>query len=123
MIPGRFYAVMKTFHFEASHALDGLPSRHKCSRLHGHNYRVELVLRSPEVDRDGFVVDFGDIKATFAPFIEALDHRHLNDVLVIHPTAENIARHLFDCARELWPETLRVRVWETDDSWAEYGER
>lgn len=115
------YRIKKRFSFSASHIIEGLPEGHKCSRLHGHNYEVELVLQSEELDEVGFVVDYGDLNP-FKRFIdETLDHRHLNDIL--SPTsAEAIAAFLYKKAKEMWPQTCLVRVSETPRTWAEYGE-
>lgn len=78
------------YSFSASHQLDGLPDAHKCSRLHGHTYSVDVVLEG-SVDEVGFVVDFAEM-AWFGDLVaERLDHRHLNDVLPLNPTSENIA--------------------------------
>lgn len=115
------FTISKQFHFSASHQLSGLPLGHPCGRLHGHNYRVELVLCAPIPDSRGFIVDYGD----FAPFEyyikEELDHRHLNDMLDFSPTAEHLAEHLFRIAEQEWQSLVHcVRVSETEKTWAEY---
>lgn len=116
------YTISKTFHFSASHQLDGLPEGHKCARLHGHNYQVELILQFHQLDEHGFVVDYGDLKPFETYINEHLDHRHLNDVLRnIQTTAERIARHLWQVAAHLWPGyTIVVRISETPLTWASY---
>lgn len=114
------YTIAKSFRFEASHQLLGLPEWHKCGRLHGHSYNVEVVLRG-ELDDRGFVVDYGDL-APLGDYISIrLDHSHLNDRLE-QPTAEALARHLYEEARRLFGATLirSVRVYETASTWAEY---
>jgi len=89
--------------------------------LHGHNYEVELILQSDQLDEFGFVVDYGELRP-FKDFIdETLDHRHLNDILT-PTTAEALAEFLFRKARELWPQTVAVRVSETPKTWAEYSD-
>jgi 6-pyruvoyltetrahydropterin/6-carboxytetrahydropterin synthase len=105
----------RSYRFEAAHHLPKLPDSHKCKRLHGHNYRVEIVVGG-RPDSRGFVKDFAEIDAEVAPLIEAVDHRLLNEVTGLeNPTAEVIAAwflaHIADCER--------VRVYETDDCWAE----
>lgn len=113
------YKISKWFQFSASHSLD-LPANHPCSRVHGHNYRVQVVLGAAELDQNGFIVDFGELKALGNWLDEQFDHQHLNDRLSVNPTSENLAKHIFDwCARQ-WP-ILRVRVSETDKTWAEYA--
>jgi 6-pyruvoyltetrahydropterin/6-carboxytetrahydropterin synthase len=114
------YTIRKRFRFSASHQLDGLPEGHQCGRLHGHNYGVWLELARGELQDDGMLVDFGEL-ATFSDFIDsALDHRHLNDVLPLQPTAENLAAYLYAVASAMWPEVEAVAVEETETCWAEY---
>ena len=114
------YRIAKCFDFAASHSLD-LPGGHPCSRLHGHNYSVEIILHAEELDGQGMVLDYGAL-SPFREVVNGLDHQHLNDVLSIEPTAENIARWLFEQAAELWGSlVLAVRVSETGKTWAEYA--
>lgn len=116
------YQISKQFSFSASHQLDGLPSEHQCARMHGHNYMVELVLQAEELNEYGFVVDYLALRP-FKTFIdENLDHRHLNDVFSFPTSAENLARYLYDWARQNWPQVTAVRVSETPKTWAEYCE-
>jgi 6-pyruvoyltetrahydropterin/6-carboxytetrahydropterin synthase len=115
------YTIKKTFHFSASHVLNGLHEGHQCGRLHGHNYQVEIVLRSQVLNGPGFVVDYGELKA-FKAMVDGYDHRHLNDLMECNPTAENLARALYNEAKLLWPETCAVRVSETPATWAEFSE-
>lgn len=114
------YEIRKTFNFEASHQLDGLPEGHQCARNHGHSYRVELILRSKRLDGNGFVVDYGKLDK-FGDYLEInFDHRFLNDVIFIQPTAENLAEYLFELAHKWWPEVVEVRVSETQKTWASF---
>jgi 6-pyruvoyltetrahydropterin/6-carboxytetrahydropterin synthase len=116
------YRITKQFSFSASHRLDHLPEEHPCSRLHGHNYVVEVVLESRELNSDGFVRDYGELDPLKRFVDERLDHRHLEDVLPegMVTSAENIARYLYDFATVRWPEVAAVRVSETPKTWAEY---
>lgn len=114
------FTIARRYSFSASHQLLGLPEGHKCSRLHGHNYDVELLLSSDELDENAFVFDYGEMSC-FGDFLNrTLDHRHLNDVLPFQPSAENLARWLLDKARESWPMATAARVSETPGTWAEY---
>lgn len=117
------YTISKIFSFESAHQLQGLPEGHQCMRLHGHSYRVELLLRSATLNEHGFVVDYGDLKP-FQDYLDTtLDHRNLNEVLTVSTTAENIAKHLYGVAWELWHDVaIVVRVSETQRTWAEYSE-
>lgn len=116
------YRISKKFSFCASHCLAKLPEGHPCSRVHGHNYTVELVLGSPVLNEYGFVLDYREM-TPFKTFIDdTLDHRHLNEVLTFHPTAENIAQFLFMKAHELFGgHVLAVRVSETEKTMAEFS--
>lgn len=115
------YEIRKTFSFEASHQLGGLPEGHQCGRNHGHSYRVELVLQSQRLDEVGFVVDYGKLDK-FADYLKVnFDHRFLNEVLPGQPSAENIAYFLFEKAHQWWPEVVEVRVSETQKTWASFS--
>ncbi len=112
------YRIAKRFQFAASHALEGLPEGHKCARLHGHTYEVEVELAAESLNAVGMVHDYGD----FGPVVDDLDHRHLNDI-IDQPTAENLAQLIFGRVRALGRtgELLTaVRVSEGPNSWAEY---
>jgi 6-pyruvoyltetrahydropterin/6-carboxytetrahydropterin synthase len=84
------YRIAKSFSFAASHKLEGLGEGHKCSRLHGHSYEVTLEIAG-KLNAVGFVVDFADLSWLDEVLRDRLDHRHLNDVLDVNPTSENIA--------------------------------
>lgn len=116
--PGRNAAdlrIGRTVRFEAAHFLPKVPATHRCRNLHGHNCRVELVLRGA-LDPRGFVADFAEIDTLVAPLLSQVDHRLLNDVPGLdNPTAEIIALWFL----ERLPACERVRVYGTDDCWAE----
>ncbi len=115
------YTISKEYHFSASHQLHQLPSDHPCSRMHGHNYIVEVELQSEELNATGFVRDYRELDALKIYIDKVLDHRHLNDVLGDdHVTAENLAKHFYDWCKGKWPEVVAVRVRETPKSCAEY---
>lgn len=117
------YTIRKQFEFSAAHQLMGLPPGHQCGNLHGHNYKVEIVLQSETLDERGFVVDYGELQALRDMLDDyGFEHRNLNDLLK-QPTAENIARYIFDWCVKRWPQTVAVRVAETDKTWAEYREQ
>jgi 6-pyruvoyltetrahydropterin/6-carboxytetrahydropterin synthase len=89
--------IFREFTFEAAHRLTRVPAGHKCARLHGHSYRVEIHVEGPVDEAAGWVVDFGDIKDAFAPLLDRLDHRYLNEVDGLgNPTSENLARWIWD---------------------------
>ena len=114
------FTISKRFEFSASHVLSGLPTGHQCGRLHGHNYTVEVEMRTPELDPRGFVRDYGELIAVKEWLDHNLDHRHLNDVVTFNPTAELLAQFLYGeiCQMELEPSA--VIVCETPKTRAEY---
>lgn len=115
------YTIHKEYHFSASHQLPQLPDDHPCSRLHGHNYVVEVELQSETLNAHGFVRDYRELDALKVFIDDTLDHHHLNDVLGHDAvTAEQLAKYLYDWCVEKWPEVSAVRVRETPKSCAEY---
>lgn len=115
------YKITKDFTFSAAHKLHGLPDGHPCAREHGHNYTVRVCLQAGDVDSVGFVVDYNELDELKHWLDQTFDHRNLNDVLPFNPTAENIARYIFDWCRDRWPEVVSVSVSETAKTWATYS--
>jgi len=113
--------ITQSFTFEAAHRLPNVPSTHKCYRMHGHSYRVDLEL-SGEVDpHTGFVIDFFDVERVFKPLLEQLDHHTLNDIDGLeNPTAENISVWIWSHTKPLIAQLSSVKVFETPFCWAEY---
>jgi 6-pyruvoyltetrahydropterin/6-carboxytetrahydropterin synthase len=111
--------ISKQFDFAAAHHLNGLPADHKCARVHGHNYLVQVQVYG-DLDAVGFVVDYGDLSFLGDYLRDRLDHRDLNQVLTVNPTAENLAAHLLDLVRShidtLYEVTVGVS--ETPKVWA-----
>lgn len=119
------FAIRKSFEFSAAHQLYELPPDHPCSRLHGHNYTVELIFESDSVDTRGFVKDYRALDP-FKRWLDAnVDHRFLNEIMTAQTTAENMARWFYEVAIELFPnrngcELVEVRVSETAKTWASF---
>jgi 6-pyruvoyltetrahydropterin/6-carboxytetrahydropterin synthase len=89
--------IFREFTFEAAHRLPNVPAGHKCARLHGHSYRIELHVSGPVGDDTGWVMDFGDVSKAFAPIRDLLDHYYLNDIDgLANPTSEVLARWIWD---------------------------
>jgi 6-pyruvoyltetrahydropterin/6-carboxytetrahydropterin synthase len=114
--------VFKAFAFEAAHRLPFVPAEHKCARLHGHSYRVVVLVEGAVSPDTGMVLDFGDISAAFKPIIEQhLDHRCLNDVDGLeNPTSENLARWIWERLAPSLPGLATVEVHETDTAGCVY---
>jgi 6-pyruvoyltetrahydropterin/6-carboxytetrahydropterin synthase len=95
--------IFKAFTLESAHRLPNVPEGHKCARVHGHSFRVEIHVRGPLDPRLGWVMDFADLKAAFEPLFRQLDHQYLNDVAGLeNPTSENLARWI-------WRSQIRCR--------------
>jgi 6-pyruvoyltetrahydropterin/6-carboxytetrahydropterin synthase len=115
------YTIAKKFGFSASHVIGGLPPQHPCSRLHGHNYEIEVILQATALDSVGFVRDYRELSALKKFLDETVDHKHLNDVLGHDSTtAETLSKWLYDWCKRIWPEVVAVRVSEAPSTWAEY---
>lgn len=113
--------LIRTFRFEAAHALPHTPEGHKCRGVHGHGYRVDIHVTGPVDPHAGWVMDFGTIKAAVAPVIDRLDHTMLNDIPgLANCTSELIAKYIWDHAKPALPELSAVTVWESESSRAVY---
>lgn len=106
--------IYKEFTFEAAHLLPNVPTGHKCGRLHGHSFRVELHVEGPLGEHSGWVMDYADIKAAFKPILDRLDHHYLNDIPGLeNPTSEVIARWIWEQMKPVLPLLSEVVVKET----------
>ena len=104
----------KTFQFEAAHKLPNVAPDHKCARLHGHSFRVEIALAGPCDPRLGWLMDYADISAAFKPILDRLDHYYLNEIPGLeNATSENIARWIWDRLRPSLPLLTEIVVAET----------
>ena len=113
--------IFKAFTLESAHRLPNVPAGHKCARVHGHSFRVEIHVRGPVDAHLGWVMDFADLKAAFQPLYQQLDHHYLNDVPGLeNPTSENLARWIWQRLRPSLPQLSAVVVHETCTSGARY---
>jgi 6-pyruvoyltetrahydropterin/6-carboxytetrahydropterin synthase len=114
--------IFKAFSIEAAHWLPHVPEGHKCARLHGHSFRVEIHVAGPIDAKLGWVMDFAEIKRAFAPLFDALDHRCLNDVDGLdNPTSERLAQWIWQRLKPALPLLSRVVVHETCTSGCSYA--
>lgn len=119
---GHRVRLVRAFTFEAAHRLPGAPPGHKCRRLHGHSFRVELVCEGEVDPETGWLIDFGEIKSVFDPFLDQLDHRYLNDVPGLeNPTAERLAQWIWRQVKPVLPALATVVVSETCTARCEYS--
>jgi 6-pyruvoyltetrahydropterin/6-carboxytetrahydropterin synthase len=117
--------IFKEFTFEAAHRLPFVPDDHKCARLHGHSFRVEIHVSGEVDETSGWIMDFGDIKSAFKPLLDRLDHYYLNEIDGLeNPTSENLARWIWERLESTLPGLSRIVVRETCTSGCVYvGER
>jgi len=116
------HETFKVFQIEAAHRLPRVPPDHKCSRLHGHSFRIEVHVRGPMDPVAGWVVDFADIKAAFDPVFEQLDHRYLNDIPGLeNPTSEQLAVWIWKALQSKLMLLSKVVVHETCTSGCIYA--
>ena len=112
--------------FAAGHALRNY--RGKCENVHGHNYRCQVTLEGEQLDSIGLLVDFVELKKVVHAVLDRMDHQWLNEFPpfdVLNPSAENMARHIYDevSAHLMTKEGVRVasvRLWETGTASATY---
>lgn len=113
--------IFKVFTFEAAHRLPNVPEGHKCARLHGHSFRVEIHVQGDVNPHTGWVMDFADIKKVFRPIYDRLDHYYLNDIAGLeNPTSENIAIWIWQGLKPNLPQLSRIVVHETCTSGCTY---
>ncbi|TDB39877.1 MAG: 6-carboxytetrahydropterin synthase QueD [Actinobacteria bacterium] len=104
-------------HFDAAHSLRGYPG--ECAKLHGHTWDIEVTVEGETLDGIEILYDFKQLKADLAAVLEPLDHGFLNEVPpfdVLSPTAENMARVLFDLLEARVGDAVRIKevtVWES----------
>jgi 6-pyruvoyltetrahydropterin/6-carboxytetrahydropterin synthase len=119
------YELKVQMQFAAAHCLRNFYG--KCEALHGHNWKVEIFVRSSELDEAGLVMDFGKIKIKAKEILEEIDHSYLNELSAFkeqNPSSENIARYLFErlgaVINDGRAEVTKVSVWESDTTSATY---
>jgi 6-pyruvoyltetrahydropterin/6-carboxytetrahydropterin synthase len=111
----------KAFTFEAAHSLPTFPDGHKCRRLHGHSYRVEVVVAGEVDAQRGYLIDYGDVKQACRPIREQLDHQHLNEIEgLANPTSENLAHWIWQRLKPKLPMLTAIIIHETCTSRCEY---
>ncbi|MCE3003847.1 MAG: 6-carboxytetrahydropterin synthase QueD [Xanthomonadaceae bacterium] len=116
--------IHKVFQVEAAHRLPNVPPGHKCARLHGHSFRIEVHVDGALDPTLGWVMDFADIKTAFQPIFDRLDHHYLNDVEGLeNPTSERLAVWIWDRLKPRLPALARIVVHETCTSGCTYEGR
>lgn len=113
-------SLKKEFKFEAAHFLPKMPEGHKCRRLHGHSFRVEVHVKGKVNQETGILIDFADIKRHAKPLVQQLDHYLINEVgeeldepLLINPTSENLAKWFYDKLKPVIGQLDAIVIHET----------
>jgi 6-pyruvoyltetrahydropterin/6-carboxytetrahydropterin synthase len=120
------YELLVQTEFAAAHYLREYEG--KCENLHGHNWKIEVTLRSTKLDRAGMLIDFKHARAIISSVLESYDHKYLNDVeefKTANPTTENISRILYKAIGSRLPEgvsVFKVTCWESDHCGSSYFE-
>ena len=113
--------IFKEFTIEAAHWLPNVPEGHKCRRMHGHSFHIEVHVSGTVDEHAGWVMDFADLKSAFRPIEERLDHYCLNDIEGLeNPTSENLARWIWSHLQPALPELSKIVVRETCTSGCVY---
>ena len=109
--------IFKVFQVEAAHHLPNVPEDHKCRRLHGHSFIIEIHVSGPVGQDTGWVMDFSDLKQIFQPLYDQLEHNYLNEIQGLeNPTSENLAIWIWDKLIPVLPQLSKVAVKETCNS-------
>ena len=104
----------KTFQFEAAHKLPHVPANHKCARLHGHSFRVEVVVAGECDPHFGWLMDYAEISEALKPLLDRLDHYYLNEIPGLeNATSELLAKWIWDRLKPKLPLLAEIAVAET----------
>ncbi|HNQ66357.1 MAG TPA: 6-carboxytetrahydropterin synthase QueD [Smithella sp.] len=111
--------------FSAAHLLADIGG--KCETLHGHNFKVEVSVAADQLDANGLLIDFRFLKKILGEILDDIDHKHLNALAHfkgINPSAENIAKYIYDQMDEkvktAGVHMVRVKIWESENAAVSY---
>ena len=106
--------IFRVFQIEAAHHLPNVPKGHKCARLHGHSFLIEVHIAGEVGEKTGWVMDFADLKQAFQPLYDRLDHHYLNEIEGLeNPTSENLARWIWGQLQPKLHNLSKIIVQET----------
>jgi 6-pyruvoyltetrahydropterin/6-carboxytetrahydropterin synthase len=106
--------IFRVFQVEAAHFLPNVPAGHKCARMHGHSFRIEIHISGSVGVESGWVMDFAELRAAFQPLYDQLDHHCLNDIEGLeNPTSENLAKWIWQHLEPRLNELSKIVVQET----------
>lgn len=116
------YEIRIEKYFSAAHSLRGYKG--KCENLHGHNWKIEVIICSEKLNKIGLIYDFTEVKNFLEKILKKYDHKNLNDITPfnkVNPSSENIAKTIFDKMKSEYP-VKKVICWESNNSYATYSE-
>ena len=114
--------IFKVFQIEAAHRLPHVPAGHKCARMHGHSFRIEIHVSGEPGAETGWVMDFADIKTAFAPVFEQIDHQCLNHIAGLeNPTSEQLSIWIWRRLKPSLTALSKIVVHETCTSGCVYS--
>ncbi len=106
--------IFRVFQVEAAHHLPNVPEGHKCARIHGHSFKIEIHVSGEVGEHSGWVMDFAELRQIFQPLYDRLDHHYLNEIEGLeNPTSENLARWIWQRLKPGLPALSKVCVQET----------
>lgn len=109
--------IFKVFTVDVAHRLPNVPPGHKCSKMHGHTFRIEVRVKGTVQPKTGWVMDFADIASAFSPVYDELDHKCLNDIEGLeNPTSENLALWIWRRLKPSLPGISAIVVQESPES-------
>ncbi|MGE5183485.1 MAG: 6-carboxytetrahydropterin synthase QueD [Acidobacteriota bacterium] len=111
----------RSYRFEAAHFLPKVPAGHKCARMHGHSYLIEVAIEGEVDPGRGWVIDFADIDEAAMPLVRQLDHQILNEIDgLANPTSELLAAWWWQRLGKTLPGLVEICVSETPTSRCRY---
>ena len=114
--------IYKDFSFDSAHFLPNVPEGHKCKNMHGHTYRLKVVIAGKPDPVMGWLMDFKELKDLVGPVIDQLDHRLINDIPGLeNPTAENITVWIWDQLQPVLSKLTRIELFETPTTGVVYN--
>ncbi len=118
---GEIVHLRHQFRFESAHFLPNVPEDHKCRRMHGHSFVVEVVVKGPICEKQGWFDDYSETKSAIAPVRDSLDHYCLNDIEGLsNPTSEHLAVWIWRKLVQDLPSLHCISVHETCNNACSY---
>ena len=106
--------IIRKYQIEAAHRLPLVPDGHKCKRLHGHSFQIEIIVRGEPDQKMGWLIDYWDLDKKFEPLFDQLDHRFLNEIPGLeNPTSEILARWIYERLKPDLAILREVKISET----------